>query len=395
MARVLHIVPRLGVPSQAFIATLLQNLSADESCAVLTMEVIDDSGFDDIPVFEIRSAMQKITNALVRRIAPGKSNLWVERPYFLSTRFRAIQAETACRILHCHFGQALFFLARVSGGRCELPVIASFHGTDTSLLPMRAKGYQHAIQAFLDQNQVTITVPSAYLKGQFLQQFTMDEKQVQVVPNGYSAEFTSDRSALAAATGSSFRVVCIGRFVPWKGHRYLLEGFANFCRTRPDAELILVGTSEGGVDIAAMLDEFGIAERTTLLQDIPHERVAVILASASAYVQPSIVDPRTGQCESFGVAALEALVSGTPTIITKTGGMVELVEEQFFPHLQAIDPANASQISAALTNLDSAEQPLRNPAMARYFQARYAPANSFDQIRRLYEATEAPAPACA
>lgn len=395
MARVLHIVPRLGVPSQAFIPTLLQALAVNENCAVLTTEVIDDTGFGDIPIFEVRSTLQRVSNALARRMPHRGPGLWVERPYFFNARFRAILAETACRIVHCHFGQALFFLARVSGGRCKLPVVASFHGTDTSLLPTRARGYKQTIQSFLDRNQVTVTVPSAYLKKQFQQQFRLAGEQVQVVPNGYSTAFTSANAATVAEPGTSFRVLCVGRFVPWKGHRYLLEGFAEFCRQRPDAELLLVGTSEGQMDMDAILQELGITGRTTLLQDIPHERVAALLASASAYVQPSIIDPVTGQCESFGVAALEALVSGVPTIITRTGGMAELVEEQFFPHLQGIEPADASQISAALDNLDTTDTALRNPAMASYFQKKYAPANSFEQIRRIYDAADTPTPACA
>ena len=45
------------------------------------------------------------------------------------------------------------------------------------------------------------------------------------------------------------------------------------------------------------------------------------------YLQPSIVDPKTFQEESFGVTLLEALAVGLPLIVTRTGGMPEIVGE--------------------------------------------------------------------
>ncbi len=48
----------------------------------------------------------------------------------------------------------------------------------------------------------------------------------------------------------------------------------------------------------------------------------ILLASASVFVLPSVVEP-------FGIAALEAMSAGVPAIVSKTSGVAEMAESVF------------------------------------------------------------------
>lgn len=385
MTRILHIVPRVGVPSQSFIKTLLTELAKRNSCAVCTTKIVDNSGLGEIPIWDINGPSHRLANALLRRAHFKSHNEWIERPYFLRSKFRQLLDITACQILHCHFGQALYFLALISKGRIHRPVVASFHGSDATALVSISENYKEIIEGFLKRNHVIVTTPSEYLKQQLLHSFSIDANLVKIIPNGYNADFFPEECPGRDNRSIPFRIVCVGRFIPWKGHRYLIEAYAKFHNSHPNTELVLIGTSEGPIDIQSLLASYGVEDNTTILTDVPHGKMPEILASASVYVQPSIVDPETGQCESFGVAALEALVTGVPTIMTHTGGMAELIEERFFPWVQGIDASDSAQIHHAIEVVYRLGYHHDKKTISNFYRSKYSAVNTFALVNKLYD----------
>lgn len=384
MMRVLHVVPRLGVPSQSFIKTLITSMSGEIDCQILTTRVVDGHGFGEIPVRQIESLLHRPMNALLRRLQGKEPEQWIERPYFIGNKVEHAINTSGCQIVHCHFGQALYMLALACGDQLQCPVIASFHGTDATALPMQNTNYKTVIQTILTNHPVLISVPSKYLKEQFLAQFCIAEERVNVVPNSFSTSFLNTDSSLPDASDKTFRIVCIGRFIDLKGHQYLVQAFASFIKSHPNAELILIGTEEGNLDIDHLLNAHGVDKYTTVYRDLSHEKIPLLLESASAYVQPSIVDKYTGQCESFCVAALEALVMGLPTILTRTGGMADLIEEKFFPQVQGIEAADTAQILEALYTVARCDDDGQKSQAANYYRRKYSPENTFSSINQMY-----------
>jgi glycosyltransferase involved in cell wall biosynthesis len=55
---------------------------------------------------------------------------------------------------------------------------------------------------------------------------------------------------------------------------------------------------------------------------VTEEERTVLLAGASVFVLPSVVEP-------FGIVALEAMAAGVPTIVSKTSGVVEITDSVF------------------------------------------------------------------
>jgi len=148
-------------------------------------------------------------------------------------------------------------------------------------------------------------------------------ERVRVTPLAVNDAFraASDSSAVAtrAATlvGSSapFYLV-VGKNEPYKGHEVALAAFAE--AARPNERLVLVQRTSAGRGLKRRVDELGISERVRWLPDLTLPDLIVLLQSARALLQPSIV-------EGFGLPALEAIACGCPVIASNTPALVEVL----------------------------------------------------------------------
>src|SRR5262245_25614198 len=148
--------------------------------------------------------------------------------------------------------------------------------------------------------------------------------KVRLVPNGIDlARFTPRASspALRAALGvppSSPLVLSIGRFVPEKGHRHLLDAAARIERTKPGVHWVLVGAGELETPLREQARALGLESRvrfTGWRDDVPD-----VLAVADVFVLPS-------ENEGFGRVVVEAMAMARPVVATAVGGVPEIVRD--------------------------------------------------------------------
>jgi colanic acid/amylovoran biosynthesis glycosyltransferase len=135
----------------------------------------------------------------------------------------------------------------------------------------------------------------------------------------------------APASESSMRalpvVLCPGRLVPVKGHRYLLDAAAGLSARGIAFELWLAGEGPEGQAIAQRIAALGLASRVRMLGLVPHAKLIRLYAErqVDCVVLPSL-DLGGGVHEGISVALIEAMVHGVPVISTATGGLRELLE---------------------------------------------------------------------
>ncbi len=110
--------------------------------------------------------------------------------------------------------------------------------------------------------------------------------------------------------------VFVGRFAPEKELDVLLAGWAEVHR-RTGAQLALVGDGPVRAKLVAQAD--GAPWARFLPYETDRERLADLLAAADLFVAPS-------SNETFGLAPLEALASGTAVLSSDRGGISEQVE---------------------------------------------------------------------
>ncbi|MEI7769580.1 MAG: glycosyltransferase [Chloroflexales bacterium] len=140
---------------------------------------------------------------------------------------------------------------------------------------------------------------------------------IDLVPNG--VELGAFPPA-PIADGGPLRLICVARLIERKGQHHLIAALRQLVDQGLDVTLELVGAGDARAVNEALARRLGLAERVSFAGYVPREQIAARYAAAHVFVLPSYN-------EGMSVATLEAMAAGLPTIVTRTGGAEELVEE--------------------------------------------------------------------
>ena len=162
-----------------------------------------------------------------------------------------------------------------------------------------------------------------------------------------------------------------GRFAREKHLDVLIRAWPGVER-RTGATLALVGDGPS----AAWFRALPGAERVRWLPfEQDRDRLADLLAASDLYIAP-------GPAETFGLAALEALASGTPVLTVDSGGVPEMVRRSGAgAAYQVGDPASLADEAIALLARDLPELGLRG---RRYAEREHEWSAVFDRIFGVY-----------
>src|SRR5262249_186670 len=108
----------------------------------------------------------------------------------------------------------------------------------------------------------------------------------------------------------------LGRMVPQKGFRYLLEAAAQVLRDCPQTIFMLVGDGEQGGALETQCHALGIGSSFRFMG--AHELPWRLLAGCDVIALPSL-------WEGLWLSALEALAAGRPLVATRVGGANEFI----------------------------------------------------------------------
>ena len=140
----------------------------------------------------------------------------------------------------------------------------------------------------------------------------------------------------------------VSNFRVEKGHRYLLEAAVHVRRELPDARFVLVGKGPLEDELRRQTRELRLENNvifTGARSDVPR-----IAASFDVFVLPSIY-------EGLSIALVEALSIGIPAVVTRTGGVNEVVSDGV--NAVMVPPRDAPALGHAIVSL------LNDPALQR------------------------------
>jgi glycosyltransferase involved in cell wall biosynthesis len=158
----------------------------------------------------------------------------------------------------------------------------------------------------------------------------VDPARVALVPHGVdTARFRpaegEERSALRAQLGIPSGVVAAytGRLLRGKGLELLLEAFSELAPERPELLLLFVGSGEGQSlsvepELRRRVGDLGLSTRVLFAGR--SDRVEDWLRAADLFVFPSLY-------EALGISLVEAAACGLPAIGSRTGGIVDVIED--------------------------------------------------------------------
>ncbi len=111
----------------------------------------------------------------------------------------------------------------------------------------------------------------------------------------------------------------VGWLTDIKGHRFLVDAFAQVKQAHPHLHLIILGS---GDQRDALLHQARIAGISHVVHLVGHrEDVELALAGMDCFVLPSLN-------EGMGRALIEAMAAGLPVIASRVGGIPALIEDE-------------------------------------------------------------------
>jgi glycosyltransferase involved in cell wall biosynthesis len=166
------------------------------------------------------------------------------------------------------------------------------------------------------------------------------------------------------------RLLCVGRLVPIKGHRTLLEAFATARSRVPGLTLGIAGAGELEPELRAAAPE-GVRFLGRVVPP-PYEEHAIVVV------------PSLG--EGFGMVALEAAERGRAVIASDVGGLPEIVVDGETGLV--VPPGDADRLAEAIVALAGDPERVRRLGAAGRHRAvtEFSEKHCIDEIARLYRA---------
>jgi sugar transferase (PEP-CTERM/EpsH1 system associated) len=314
--------------------------------------------------------------ARVLTVDSGKPGL--QFPLF---RLQKIMKEFKPHVVHSRNFGALEAIpaARMAG----VPsVIHSEHGYEVEILkglPLRRRILCGLFYAMADQ----IVAVTEDLSRYYARQSWHPSLRFRVIHNGVDTERFAPQPGLGASFRETFgipadRIVIgsVGRLVPIKDHKTLLRAAGVLVKSGFDVHVLLVGSGPELPNLARMADQSSeLAGRTLFLG--ASDRVHEVLNAFDIFVLPSI-------SEGMSNTILEAMATGLPLVVTRTGGNPELVDDGRTGNL--FDPQDVATLARLLAGLveDTATRQRHGSAARARAVERFSLGSMIQQYRDLY-----------
>ncbi len=250
--------------------------------------------------------------------------LFEHYPYTLALASR--QYEVALQekldLLHVHYAiphATTAHLAReMLGAAHPIKVITTLHGTDITLVGQEASFF--AITRFSIEQSDGVTAVSEFLRDETYRAFGCVSCRLETIPNfvnlaEYRPEAAVPRESLVS--GDQRILVHMSNFREVKRVKDVVRIFARVRRAMP-AVLLMIGDGPDRAESEAEARDLGVLADVRYLGRL--HAPASLLAAADLMLLPS-------QTESFGLAALEAMATGTPVTASRIGGLPEVIED--------------------------------------------------------------------
>jgi N-acetyl-alpha-D-glucosaminyl L-malate synthase BshA len=208
-----------------------------------------------------------------------------------------------------------------------IPMVTTLHGTDITLVGNHPF-YKPAVTFSINKSDIVTSV-SQSLKDDTLNLFKI-KKEIEVVPNfidfkKYKPDFTDCKRSLMADEDEKI-ISHVSNFRPVKRIIDIITIFYNIQKTIK-SKLIMVGEGPEKEKAEYLVQELGIEDKVLFMGQ--SNEVDKILRYSDLFLLPS-------EKESFGLAALEAMVNGVPVISSNSGGLPEVNKQGVSGYLSKV-----------------------------------------------------------
>ncbi|MDI6903148.1 MAG: glycosyltransferase family 4 protein [Methanocellales archaeon] len=216
-----------------------------------------------------------------------------------------------CDLVHCHDWitiRAGIQLKKLTGKSLIFTVHSTEYDRTGNINPL---GWIVDIEKEGIKKADRIITVSKRMKGRLIELYGADPDKIKVIYNGVNlARFMGKKRA-----GEKI-VLFLGRLTTQKGPEFFIRAAERVLEKEPDAKFIVCGTGDLLPRLIKLTIDLGLMDKVTFTGFVSDEEVAKLYSISDVYVMPSVSEP-------FGITVLEAMSSGTPTIISKESGVSE------------------------------------------------------------------------
>ena len=213
-------------------------------------------------------------------------------------------------------------------------------------------------------------------------------ERIALLPHGvdttrFRPATDGERSALRARLclpREALLVTYTGRLLRGKGLETLVDAFGRAAAQEPRAHLALVGSGSGQAlsveeELRQRVRQGGLEPRVTFAGRV--DEVEDWLRASDVFAFPSIF-------EALGISLVEAAACGLPCVGSRTGGIVDVIEDGQTGRL--VPPGDADALAAALGDLlaDPARRAAMGEAARRVALRRFDVLDSLERYRTLF-----------
>jgi len=226
--------------------------------------------------------------------------------------------------------------AKVSGN----PLVVHVHATEFD----RTGGYVDSRIAEIEyqgmQKADKIIAVSNYTKNVIIDHYAVSPEKITVVHNGVDpVDFTPQD--IRRVFPHDNIVLFVGRLTFQKGVDYFLRMSKKVLSDLPNTVFLVVGDGDMYQQLIMQAASMGIANRVIFTGFLKGAKLKSVYQMADVFVMPSVSEP-------YGIVALEAIASGTPTVISKQSGVSENLKSVYKVDFWDVDQM-ASTVSHILT----------------------------------------------
>ncbi len=234
-----------------------------------------------------------------------------------------IAAQEQCDFIYAH--DWLSFPAGLAAKEVTgKPLIAQVHateydrgagGADERIVKVEKQGLEQADH---------IIAVSKYTKSVIMDRYGIEDDKIDVVYNGVDREDfvkapRSSRLLRGARKQGKKVVLFVGRLTAQKGFEYFLEAAAKALAHNPDLLFVVAGSGELEAPMMHRAAELKIADKVLFMGFVRGKELQEAYGAADLFVMPSVSEP-------FGITTLEAMLHGTPVIVSRQSGVAEVAE---------------------------------------------------------------------
>jgi glycosyltransferase involved in cell wall biosynthesis len=237
-----------------------------------------------------------------------------------------------------------------------------------------------AVQRWVTKRADRVIVPSDYMRRTLLR-WGVDPARLTVIPN--AVESTSERYQTSREQArrrleiDGPAVLAVGRLIPLKGYRQLIDMMPHFLARSPSLKLTIVGSGPEESRLRNRVRDLELESSVCLVGELEYGQVVEYYRASDLYVL-------TSEHEAFPHVVLEAMREGLVPVAYAVGGVPEIIDHGVNGMLVSIDEPDAFK-AAVLELLEDGE---RRRAMGRRAEERSRTFNWSDTMKKTLSVME-------